>query len=825
MAAVPEVEEPEPNPWEELLRKMLPEGAPLPDEDQLDYSISVDYVGPSPFFKPPNIDPMIPRSRFTTFPKRVPSLTPRNPAWMKSRSSSETTSSDIKWLSASSVVFDDDDDSDGGAEPVPEPTGYHHDLENSDWGEMEMKRRDCDLSVSGGGRGRGRGCSRCGKGSNGLLRGRGRERCIVCAAEYCKKCVLKAMGAMPEGRKCVGCIGKPIDEANRARLGKGSRVLLKLCSRLEVQLIMQVERECKANQVRPEQVVVNGKELREEELDELLGCLVPPRDLMPGLYWYDKDSGLWGKEGEKPEMIISSKLNVGGKLQIGASNGDTRVYMNGREITKVELRVLKLAKVQCPPDTHFWLYDDGSYEEEGQNNIKGNIWEKASVRFICSLFSLAVPSERAQCTMEEPASLSARLSPEYLEQDRVQKLLLLGLEGSGASTIFKQAKFIYKNKFTPEELQNTKLVIRSKVYRYLSILLEGREHFEEEAMLKEVCAGLASDRSVSGETECDGSRQCIYSVNQKISNFCDWLLDLMASGDLDTFFPAAAREYAPKIHEIWKDPAVQETYERREELLSLPDVAKYFLDRVMEISSNEYEPSEDDILFAEGVTPTNGLACVDFTFDDQSAVSQLYNQHSKTQLPLPNYQLILLSSPRLHHAWNCLDMFEGMSAVVLCVSLSNYNELWTHSTGLQRNKMLASRDLFERVARRPCFEGTPFLLLLTKYDVFDCKIEQVPITVCEWFRDFCPIKTHGKNLTLGHQAFHYIAMKFKELYTSITGGKLYVRQVEGHKRQSVDEAFRYMREILDWEEQKVGGVYAISDEDSLSGSETSTFPQ
>ncbi|QHN83172.1 Extra-large guanine nucleotide-binding protein [Arachis hypogaea] len=589
-------------------------------------------------------------------------------------------------------------------------------------------------------------CYRCFKGS----RFTEKEVCLVCSAKYCGNCVLDAMGSMPEGRK-------------------------RLLNELEVRQIMKAERFCEVNQLPPEYICVNGRPLSFEELVTLQNCAAPPKKLKPGSYWYDKVSGLWGEEGQKPCRIISPHLNVGGPIKPDASNGNTQVYINGREITEVELRMLQLAGVQCAGNPHFWVNEDGSYQEEGQKNIRGNIWGKSGTKLVCALLSLPVPSKCLILCGERTSSPVSKRVPDYLEHGIVQKLLLVGYGGSGTSAIFKQVIFHLLvtswedyvgqmcERFEEESLWNMK--------KRQSDVLDSTVGHPNVMKLRDFLHRQATEAYQFHNSVFNlSNNKTIYSIGTRLKAFSDWLLRTMASGKLDAIFPATTREYAPLIEEMWSSAAIKATYKRRREIEMLPSVASYFLERVVEILRADYEPSDLDTLYAEGVTSSNGLACVEFSFPTSTPEETVdtIGLHDS----FARYQLITAHARGIGENCKWLEMLEDVGMVVFSVALSDYDQFSAEGNGCITNKMLSSRKLFETIVTHPTFEKMDFLLILNKLDQFEEKIKQVPPTRCKWFADFHPVISRqcsgnnknsiNNNSSLAQLASHHIAVKLMQ---------------------------------------------------------------
>jgi hypothetical protein len=108
-------------------------------------------------------------------------------------------------------------------------------------------------------------------------------------------------------------------------------------------------------------VIINGITVPKDKITSLEHTYGVP--IQPGRYWYDKISGLWGTEGNPIMGQIVPDLDVGGPLKAKASNGDTGVFINGRELPMQEVMFLQQLGPVSPG--RYWLNARGIAGFEG----------------------------------------------------------------------------------------------------------------------------------------------------------------------------------------------------------------------------------------------------------------------------------------------------------------------------------------------------------------------------------------------------------------------------------------------------------------------------
>lgn len=140
------------------------------------------------------------------------------------------------------------------------------------------------------------------------------------------------------------------------------------------------------------QVVINGKTLSMQEIQQLVQIY---GTFYEGRFWYDSVSGLAGREGYPAEFRLYPGHNFLGSVKQDASNGNTGVIVNGRELTEAEVQYLENI-LQVPRQSGEYYLDSngnfgnnqygsvnlysigsssgGYYDSNGQYQGTGEIW-------------------------------------------------------------------------------------------------------------------------------------------------------------------------------------------------------------------------------------------------------------------------------------------------------------------------------------------------------------------------------------------------------------------------------------------------------------------
>ncbi|KAG9133463.1 hypothetical protein Leryth_013272 [Lithospermum erythrorhizon] len=260
---------------------------------------------------------------------------------------------------------------------------------------------------------------------------------------------------------------------------------------------------------------------------------------------------------------------------------------------------------------------------------------------------------------EQTAEIERRIEQETKAEKHIQKLLLLGAGESGKSTIFKQIKLLFQTGFDERELKNYTPVIYANVFQTIKILHDGAKEL--------------------AQSEADSSSYIISASNKEIGEKLSEI-----GGRLD--FPQLTSELASEIETLWRDPAIQITYLRGNEL-QVPDCANYFMENLHRLADENYIPTKDDVLHAR--VRTTGVVEIQF-----SPVGE--NKKSGEV-----YRLFDVGGQR-NERRKWIHLFEGVTAVIFCAALSEYDQ--TLFEDGNKNRMSEAMELFEWVLKQPCFE-------------------------------------------------------------------------------------------------------------------------
>ncbi|KAJ6241327.1 guanine nucleotide-binding protein g(o) subunit alpha [Anaeramoeba flamelloides] len=260
------------------------------------------------------------------------------------------------------------------------------------------------------------------------------------------------------------------------------------------------------------------------------------------------------------------------------------------------------------------------------------------------------------------------------EQQNNLKLLILGTGESGKSTFLKQITLIHSNGFDKTTRDLYRQTIQLNLVKDTKILVDGLLLLSLDLEPENI--SLAKEFMSTQFTSCNSE----------------------------------TTELIDTIKTLWSDSAMKECFENKSQL-QLPDTHGYYLENIDRITSEDYIPTDQDILLCR--IPTTGVNIVNFKMEEQMwNIVDVGGQRSERR-------------KWIHH-------FDDVSIIVYVVAINEYDQQLFEELSI--NRLKESLGLFESTANNEHFENKNCVILFNKIDLFEEKIKKVSFS--EWFPDF-----------------------------------------------------------------------------------------
>eukprot|EP00029_Vermamoeba_vermiformis_P014584 TRINITY_DN9698_c0_g1_i1.p1 TRINITY_DN9698_c0_g1~~TRINITY_DN9698_c0_g1_i1.p1 ORF type:complete len:357 (+),score=105.17 TRINITY_DN9698_c0_g1_i1:42-1112(+) len=272
-------------------------------------------------------------------------------------------------------------------------------------------------------------------------------------------------------------------------------------------------------------------------------------------------------------------------------------------------------------------------------------------------------------------NISKQLKKDQEDFDNEMKLLLLGAGESGKSTIAKQMKIIHMNGFTDDERNSYKSLIYNNTFHGMKTM-------------------VTAARDLGIEMKEDKNKEIANNILNNAQYF---------TGEIT---PAIAAD----ITSLWGDAGIKTAFSRSSEY-QLGDSAEYYIENVKRLAESGYVPNDQDVLRSRVMT---------------TGIIETAFEVNKTR-----FRLVDVGGQRSERKkW--MHCFTDVAAVLFCVALSEYDLKLIEDNKTPR--MNESLKLFGEICNSRWFVETSMILFLNKSDLFQEKIEKVPLNVA--FADY-----------------------------------------------------------------------------------------